>query len=118
MVCPSESLRSGLDVELVESFRRGVELPKDCCIDVTEDRLWVLFPESDFLIQSRPADDFDSTLLDFTVTVRAPAPALETWWDQWSVTVDQRDLVDGTRREILSGRQMILRMLEERFGAR
>ncbi|MGN5236458.1 MULTISPECIES: hypothetical protein [unclassified Rhodococcus (in: high G+C Gram-positive bacteria)] len=105
-----------LDAQLAESFRRGVELPEDCGIDIADDRLWFLFPESDFVVQSRPAAQINVVHLFFSVAVRAPEPSLETWWDKWSRTVDRRDQVEVARREVLAGRNMILRMLEERFG--
>jgi hypothetical protein len=118
MVCPSEAVRVSLDAKLAESFRRGTELPEGCRIEIADDRLWFLFPESDFMLQTRPADELDVVHLIFSVAVRAPEPSLETWWDKWSISIDRGDQVEVARREILAGRKMILRMLEERFGAR
>ncbi|WP_241383755.1 hypothetical protein [Rhodococcus sp. CH91] len=102
---------------MAESFRAGVELPDDCRIEIADDRLWVLFPESDFVIQTRPADGPDSVHLIFSVAVRAPEPSLETWWDKWSVPAERRVQAEVARDEILTSRKMILRMLDERFGA-
>lgn len=118
MVYPSEAVRVSLDAELAESFRRDVELPADCRMEITEDRLWLLFPESDFMIQSRLAEEHDIVRLVFSVAVRAPEPSLETWWDKWSISIDPRDQVEVARREILAGRKRVLRMLEEHFGTR
>lgn len=117
MVCPSEPVRVSLDNRLAESFRAGVELPDDCRIEIADDRLWVLFPESDFVIQTRPADGPDSVHLIFSVAVRAPEPSLETWWDKWSVPAERRVQAEVACDEILTSRKMILRMLDERFGA-
>jgi hypothetical protein len=116
MVCPSEPSRFGLDPQLRESFRWGTDLPEVCRVDITDDRVWVLFPESDFVVQTRPAEGFDAVQLSFSVAVRAPEPSLETWWDKWLVSTDHGNQVAVVRREILAGRQMILRMLEEYFG--
>jgi|GEM_PF-5644012 len=116
MVCPSESLRRDPDPELIQPFRDGLGLPDDCRVDCDEDRLWVLFTESDFLIQSGPGDDDNTVHLTFTVTVRAPAPSLETWWDKWTVTAGRDHQFEVARQEVINGRNMILRMLDDRFG--
>lgn len=119
MACPSHPVRTGLDPQLAEAFSKDPGLLEDCRIELNEDQMWVLFPESDFVVRTRPVAGADHAVrLKFSVAVRAPEPSLETWWDKWSVTIDRSDQVAVVRREILAGRKEILQMLEDRFGTR
>lgn len=116
MACPSESSSVGLDARLAESLRTG--LPESCRIESSPDRLWLFFPESDFVIHARSTDDPGGIVLVFSVAVRAPEPSLETWWDKWSVPTDRRRQTEVVLDEVLSTRDSVLRMLDERFGDR
>ncbi|MCD2113501.1 hypothetical protein LQ384_20530 [Rhodococcus rhodochrous] len=119
MACPSQPVRTGLDPQLAAAFSGHPHLLEDCRIEINEDQMWVLFPESDFVVRTRPVEGSDHAVrLKFSVAVRAPEPSLETWWDKWSVTTDRDNQVAVVRREILAGRREILQMLEDRFDVR
>lgn len=95
---------------------RGSRLPNCRRIEISNDRLWLLFPESDFVVRIRSDHRTDEVSLVFSVAVRAPMPSLETWWDRWTVSAHRSNLASVTLREVLSTRNDFLRMLDERFG--
>lgn len=115
MACPSEFVCDSSHSRLFESFRASGGLPDCCTMEVAEDRLWLLFPESDFVVRTEPTRSPDDVNLVVTVSVRAPEPSLETWWDRWSISSARRDLATIALTEILACRNGVLRMLEERF---
>lgn len=116
MACPSDSIRVPHDpASLAEALRASGAL-EYCGIEVSSDRLLLLFPESDFAVRTGSTHKPGEMRLIFSVAVRAPDPSLETWWDKWSVYIDRRDPVAVVLSEIRVCRDRYLRMLDERFG--
>jgi hypothetical protein len=112
MSCPLEVIPPSLPPEGLAAALRRVHLPDDASVEVSGDRVWVLFPESDFAIRL-PVGPDGRTRLSFSAALRAPEPSLETWWDQWLVDPDGHDLTAEVLDEVLAVRGRFLRMLAD-----
>jgi hypothetical protein len=100
--------------QLADKLRRG-GLAECSQVEVEGDRLWVLFPESDFAVRIDPTGADATTRVSISAAVRAPAPSLETWWCEWTLACTGRDLCADLGAEITRRRRRYVQMLQERF---